>query len=106
MAPLPKKLKVGAYTITVGQDMALLEASSAEGHYAPAAGVINVADDMSPDRTREVLLHEFMHAVWFNTPFRTSHSDEQEEALVTGLTLILLPALRANPKLVEFLLAE
>jgi hypothetical protein len=69
--------------------------------------VAYVATDETPESQAEALLHELLHAAVDLTPMRGGAIEEgvKEEALVAGLSPVLLAILRDNPTLVAFLVS-
>jgi len=100
----PKKIRVGHMTLAVDYNDDECDALGSDGHTLIGARRIALRSYMSPDREREVMLHESLHTVVELTgmPFK----DEDEERLVSALTGPLLDLLRRNPKLVAFLTRE
>lgn len=73
------------------------------GAQKTAAQRIAIADDLGPDQTRDTLLHECLHGLC--RVVNLIPDGRQEERVVSGLTPVLLDALRRNPGLVAFLVA-
>lgn len=65
---------------------------------------IDFDDTVSPSQQRDTLLHEVLHAILTDSPFRLSNDDE--ERAIRAVTPGLLAALRDNPDLVKFLLED
>jgi hypothetical protein len=67
-------------------------------------------DEVSPDEVADTVLHELMHLVMLASDIEhrmpTQRQAETAEALVSGMTPILLDALRRNPELVRYLCEE
>lgn len=81
----------------IGQD--------SNGHYVEDARKIVVRPDLTPDKEREVLMHEVLHAVM--TAANLVWPDvEDEERIVKAMAGPLLSTLRDNPKLVTFLTTQ
>jgi hypothetical protein len=94
----------------IGQRFAI-ESVAANTLAKSQVGLTNVAkqrialsDGMAPDQTRDTLLHEILHALI--RMLGLIASDAKEERVVIALAPALLDALRANPGLVAYLVAE
>lgn len=102
----PKRIKTNGTTVAVDSDVKLLNAADADGHYDPSGERICVNPELPPARQRVVLLHEVLHVAWFYGGLSNFFENtKQEEAIVDVLAKQLVPLLRENPRLVEFLTA-
>lgn len=98
---IPKRLKVGHATYDVSQ-----ASNEPLGHEAHAIIVVDqrrivLEPGLHPDKAREVLLHEVLHAVVSAAGLEWEADDE--EAIVSRFTGPLLDALRSNPQFISFL---
>ena len=96
------KIKVGCLTYTV-KDMPS-EVANANGIYGRVdhqAQIIYLQEDMSPERRREVLLHELLHSTFHQwVPDGVAWN---EEMIVSHVGYGLSTIFRDNPKLKEIL---
>lgn len=108
---MPAKVKVGPFTYQVkvggrAWDEARIRESDASliGHHAADTLTIAMQPGLAVGAAREVLLHEVMHAC-FNAAGQPISDDHEEDAVRT-LAPTVLAALRDNPQLAAYLLAE
>lgn len=104
-APLPKRLHIGHLTLDVQFNEAECEAQDANGFIVADQRRIVLRPKTHPDKQREVMLHEVLHAA-VSAGNLILASDEDEERVVAGLTGPLLDALRRNPRLVAYLTSQ
>lgn len=105
---LPSTLKVGAFTVRVKQRPGLeMDRNGVYGRYQAVASLIELRTDLGDDHTRDIILHEALHAVLYVHGIKDmiGMDDEFEERLLTGLAPALLSLLRDNPALVTALTA-
>lgn len=103
-ARFPALIRVGPYryrTRRVAKEDALDGGSgSCNFHHH----VIEVTLGFSPLYTKETLLHEILHAAWFNAfPNAAESWDAYEERFIRAMAPVLLGVLRDNPALVRYL---
>jgi len=101
----PKRLLIGHLNLTVEYNLDETIAQDAWGYYVEPTRRITLRPGMNPDKEREVMLHEVLHAA-VTAGNLSMASDEDEERVVAGLTGPLLDALRRNPKLVAYLTSQ
>lgn len=88
------------------------DASLTFGHYDRVYGEIVLAPNQGPAPLRDTLLHELLHACCDLAAMQAGggdavfEDDDHEERCVRALTPWLLDALRRNPDLVTYLLAQ
>lgn len=70
------------------------------GQYEQLSLKISIADGMAPDEERETMLHEIFHAADWQA------GTKLKEKQVRQLSIVVFELLRANPKLVEYLLKD
>lgn len=103
MAYFPRTLKIGGLTLKVSRNKKdLLE--DCLGNYSYDNHLIAISPDLPVSATREVLLHEVVHACWeigslSQIPLLTKH----QEHIVSVMAIQMLDVIRHNPRLVEFL---
>lgn len=102
MAAIPKRLRVGwmTYDLSYGTDEC--DALNSNGHFMEDARRIVIRRYLAPDKERECVLHEVLHACFVAANLGLGF--ESEEAIVKGLTGPLLDVLRSNPTLINYLL--
>ena len=108
----PKNVFVGHLKYQISYDHESLQASKAReledltGHCANDKLQITVDGSMAEPNVRDVLMHEILHACHWSAgePLGHMKSDDPEEDAIRILAPALLNVLRANPKLVEYLL--
>ncbi len=93
------KVKVGAYTFTV---VFGVTEEGKDGECDLESQVIHVDSTLGNDRRREVLLHELLHAAWYQTALKRIFEDEDEELIIWSLACQLLEFFR-QPNLVHYL---
>lgn len=110
----PTRIKVGYLTFNVDY---LTEAGwkkaghddDAGGHMEGYTGTISVrvqSAKQHEDCTREILLHEIMHACWYVAGFFSENLkefDDIEESSILRTSPILLSVLQDNPDLMAYL---
>lgn len=111
-APLPKVIHIGpmAYSVTVDANDLLKatveQRSSLFGWSCERRQVIGVDPDQAPGSKRDTVLHEVLHQVLCVSGLASEWGGDQEEQVVRRLTPWLVGVIRANPKLIEFLVDE
>jgi hypothetical protein len=71
------------------------------GHFVEDARRIVIRKNLAPDKERECVLHEVLHACFVAT--NLGLGAEGEEAIVKALTGPLLEVLRSNPTLINYI---
>lgn len=94
---LPKSIRVGAHDIHVSE-MSQQESQGARhfGLFAPTASKIKVATHTAPIHVLDTMLHEVIHAIWWDRIFS---NDATEENAVSAISAGMTQVLRDNPKL-------
>lgn len=103
---MPSSLQVGPHSFKVKTGKKArqrLVEDSTNGHAILNQSTIRIDTQRPHSQQAVTLLHEVLHAVWYNTSLGLTHDDEVQEAVVTALTPLLLDTFLRNPKLVEFL---
>lgn len=110
MSDLPTHIQVGPMRYTVAVDQVAINAEGSSKH---VYGVtlhkklsIFLAEGMAADQEADTLLHEVLHACLNVTGQDLPYTDTQMEAVVYGLSPVLLDTLRRNPDLVAYLVGE
>jgi hypothetical protein len=101
----PKEIDVGPFTYRVRSDADAVARIDAEesGLYDDETLTITINPNRPAQVRREVLLHEFLHAVTDITGLAHELGQKREEKIVRRMAPVLLAALRANPELVDYL---
>lgn len=101
-----KPLRIGAHDwkVKFGDKSVAHLLEGAYGQTREAECLIVVSTAGTKSHIRETLLHEVIHAAMRACGIANDLDDTEEERIVNRLTKVLLPALRDNPELVEFLL--
>ncbi len=104
----PRRLLVSVHTYAIVWDESGLVGRHADNRGSTDKDELLIALDarLPASRQRETLLHEVLHAAWGSTSLRSTGAHEHEEVVVDALAPVLLDALRRNPALVAFLLAN
>lgn len=76
---LPKKIKVGNLTYTV----IYTKLEDNFGIHNPGKQTITISNNMSEEMTRNVFIHELMHAIMFQIG---ADSERRDEILIQSLT--------------------
>lgn len=101
MATLPKRVKVAHYSIPITPlSPELAKDLGRFGDFDGHKYVIRMEKGITDDKTRDVLLHELLHAAYWIYGLK---DEDEEERIVTVLTTAMLTMMRDNPKLVNFL---
>lgn len=66
---------------------------------------ILIRAELGADQARDTLLHEILHGL-LDVAGLMRDEDEREESIVHALSPLLLDALRRNPRLVSYLVAD
>lgn len=93
----PSKVQVGAIRYTIINEPLEGDAGETREYFQRIA----ISTGMGPDAERDTMLHEVLHAIWRQTPFR---QHDEEERIIQALAPALLDTLRRNPKLTAYLL--
>lgn len=93
-APIPKAITVGPHTYKVRRVRKLVEDL---GLCSYDTATVSIRQGMGASKTREVLLHEVLHACGY-----PSLCDKDEE-FVDTIAPALLQVLRSNPELLAYL---
>ena len=108
MTALPDHVQVGAIRYTLAVDQAAINATGENrntyGRSLHREQRILLSEGLGSDQQSDTVLHEVLHACLSVTGLNLGLEDEKSEALVYGLTAILLDVLRRNPKLVAYLM--
>jgi hypothetical protein len=105
----PKTFQLSAKTWTITQDDRLDDDGEVGNHHGYRCAITYSAQ---PDiqQLRDVILHECMHALMYETglgfELKDAPEDVTEERVVRSLATATLALLRHNPKLVDFLLGD
>lgn len=102
---VPRLIKVGPFYYEVKRWKRMpADNSEAWGMCDRATNVILLSEVPGPQKQREVLLHEVLHAIYGTTGL-CSKDNVPEEMVVTDMSPALLQVLRDNPDLVDYLVA-
>lgn len=110
MSALPKRVKVGPHRYRVSTDPVELASTSVEenahliGHCCEQRQRILVSPDQTRGAQTDVLLHEALHAVFFQTGLAGELGEDRTESAIVRLTPALLDLIRRNPTMLAFLL--
>lgn len=98
---MPATLRVGPFDFRI-ESWSSREASAADryGECDRFNNVIRVRDDLNGQRTAETMIHEILNAVWGTQAFE---GDQNEESIVTGISLGLAQVMRDNPEMIAWL---
>jgi hypothetical protein len=105
----PESVKVGPYRYKVVVDAArikeLEKESDTELYGITTHGHLEIAlhPDVADTVLRETLLHETLHAVFYNIGLSDRLTDKTEEHMIRALSPALFALLRDNPDLVAYL---
>ena len=104
MSRIPQRVLIGGlrYRVVLEQEMFSDEGVEILGQHDYGRLQLKLSLAADPEVRPFVLLHEVLHAC-VTVSGGDSH---QEEALVTGLSHVLLQVLRENPDLVRYLLGK
>ena len=109
----PKKIQIGPYNFEVSIDRAAMNDAKVESENIDAIGlcfpsqqILFVDPELAPDITKETLLHEVLHGIFYTASLGNAFSQDQEEQIVSGFSVTLLDTLRRNPELVRYLLDD
>lgn len=97
---IPRRVEVGPHAYKVSR--ANLASREEFGHTDFEAGAIRVHSKLTPEFSRETLLHEVLHACMACA--HVGLSEKREEAVVSRLAPILLDTLQRNEALVRYLI--
>lgn len=113
-APMPTHVKVGLYVYTVTQDGEAWAKYVNDGTAKDRMGfsdhnllIIAVNPGVSPMQKADTLLHEVLHACWWNGSIGSlealSDNADHEEFIISHMSPWLLMVLRDNPELLDYL---
>lgn len=106
---IPDSIRVLAYDIDVSTPPAIeMDHNEVEGRFLLTSQRIEVRGDRPLMLTREIVLHELLHAVIAISGTRAvmEMDSEYEESMIAVLSPALLCVLRDNPALMDFLLSD
>jgi hypothetical protein len=79
-------------------------------HDGPVCGVtspkmcwVMIDASLPESQKQDTLLHEILHAIWYEMGIHNEDKNEVEETVITRMATGLLNVLRANPHLVRYL---
>lgn len=104
-ADLPKKIKVGPYSIKVKivkNLKKIAKNNDTVGYFSPKDLVIYIQDGLEDSMQRETFTHELFHAIWLASGLTAL--DVKEELIVSILSPIFLDTLQRNKQLRESLM--
>ncbi len=102
MTSIPKKLKIGALTVPVS----LVTADDIDGSFGMFSTKnqnIRICKEVVEAQRGATLLHEALHAMFWDAGLNTKFNKDDEEILVRVLEGRLLAFLKDNPKAVEYI---
>ena len=106
----PRIVRVGPHKYDIVFDKEACVAANVVGVCLNDDARIILDPGLADTMKRETLLHELLHAVWYQTPLDRRYDDDAPdsvgEEIVYTLASRLLSLLRDNPKLVEYLTQE
>lgn len=92
------KIKIGCLTYKIiNWDRDDADQSGFFGTHSSKHQIIKLANDMSKERKKEVLLHEIIHAIWDQWVVREEGFKEEE--IVRSLAIGLTTVFKDNPEL-------
>lgn len=102
----PQHLLVGPFQYAI-KDWTDIEAEAAQalGYCDRIRNIIKIKTGLNDQTRAEVLLHEVLHAMFYNSGL--THSDvltEREEMIVSQFGLGLIALIRTNPNFMPFLI--
>lgn len=100
----PANIQVGPQTYHLAKVAHLADTHDKWGITSHGHSEIQICADQEASKERVTVLHEALHAVWFNAGDRRDKQDE--EGAIRILASGLLDTLRRNPELVAYLTAE
>lgn len=101
------RIAIGPHTYSVVADETsdrALDAENEVGRCTPHLCEILVHSTATLSMQRDALVHEVLHAIWYQSGL-TAADSLNEEQTVLALATPLLDVLQANPQLVHFLTA-
>lgn len=105
--PKPETAQIGPIEYTILYDKGVLDSKSLElrvellGLTEPYESVIHVAPDMSKDMQSLTLVHELLHAIWFDANLSQVKEPSQENT-ISLLAPRILNFLRNNKQIVRY----
>lgn len=97
----PKKIKVGGGYVTIAKKEL---ANGDFGMYHNTTSLVEYSNDLDETQTKMTILHEVLHALFFERGLRLHVTKEQEEVLVSAMENGLFALMRDNPKFVQYLM--
>lgn len=104
----PPTVRVGAHTFTIDATDTTTRLLTEDQKLADTrieSLLIRLRNDRPHTARAESLVHESLHAMFWDAGLQETPVDEHEELLVTALAPRLLALLRDNPDLVRYLTA-
>lgn len=97
----PKDVKLGSVRYKIEEWDHMAAVSNARwGEFSPLEMVIRVDLTLPLARIAEVLLHEILHAVWYE--YELKHEQDDQERIVTRMGTGLSAMFYDNPHLVDW----
>lgn len=115
MTTLPDTVKIGPFTYSIVVDQAAIDrcgqqsGANLDGNTDANTQTITVRPEMPPEREADTVVHELLHAAIEHAGLNCRGPLEDhgaEEQVVNTLSPWLLGALRDNPQLVDYLMAQ
>lgn len=90
------KLKIGGFEWTVEENEEVAGTNDVFGLNFPKEQIIYLKPNLTKQLRSETLIHEVLHAIFWQTGLDTEFDDEQEEKIVSALAHGLYQVLRDN----------
>lgn len=109
---IPTTIRIGPYDYTVIVDSERIKElereTSSELYGITSPGILEIAlqPNVADMVLRETLLHELIHALFYNTGISERFTDKTEEQIVRALSPALFSLLRDNPALVACIMGD
>lgn len=86
-----KRIKVAGIEYTINPVDKLFETYGIYGNIHYSSATINVDNSLSNDRKEQTIIHEFLHAIFFESGY-----EEQDEEMINSVSITLHQVLRDN----------
>ena len=93
---IPKTLKIGGFIwkIVYNQDVNTGSATFGQTHYRTQK--LFIAPESSQQKQEQALIHEILHAIFWQNALTETFKNEQEEQIVASLSMGLYQVLKDN----------
>lgn len=95
------KLKIGGFEWLIKEDESVTDTNDSFGLNFPKEQIIYLKPNLTKQLRSETLIHEVLHAIFWQTALNTEFDDDQEEKIVSALAHGIFQVLNDNKDFYE-----